>query len=141
MDKKGNRTVSTDCVIVRDNKVLLQKRSFGNFKGYWCLVCGKVKIGETVIHAAVREVKEETGLDVKRLHMVGIYDGKDRDPDNHCVAIGFLVDTNDAEPKVSREATEIKFFPFDKLPEKIAFDHRLSIEDARKFLEKLSEMK
>ncbi|MCK4496577.1 MAG: NUDIX hydrolase [Candidatus Aenigmarchaeota archaeon] len=141
MYKGKYRIVSTDVVIVRDNKVLMQKRSFGMFKGYWHLVCGKVEAGETIIHAAIREVKEETSLDVKRIQMLGIYDGKERDPEQNCVAIGFLCETNDAEPRLSREATEMKFFPFDKLPKRIAFDDRLIIEDAKKRMKLLSQTK
>jgi ADP-ribose pyrophosphatase YjhB (NUDIX family) len=132
---RKHRVVAADCVIVRDNKVLLQKRSFGMWKGYWCLVGGKVDIGETIIHAAVREVKEESGLDVSNIQVLGIYDGKDRDAEQNCVAVGFLCEANDAEPVMSAEATEMRFFPFTGLPEKIAFDHRLIIEDARKRLD------
>ena len=135
-NEKDHRVVTADCVIVRDNSVLMQRRSFGMFKGQWCLVGGKVDKGETIIHAAVRETKEESGLDIARIHMLGIYDAKDRDPEQNCVAVGFVCDANDAEPVMSDEATEMKFFPFDQLPEKIAFDHRLMIEDAKKFLDK-----
>lgn len=140
-NEKEHRVVAADCVIVRDNKVLMQKRSFGMFKGYWCLIGGKVDKGETIIHAAVREIKEESGLDAKEVYMLGIYDSVERDPEQGCVAVGFLCETKDAEPVMSEEATEMKFFPLDKLPDRIAFDHKLIIEDARKHLEKLSRFK
>lgn len=140
-NEKDHRVCCADCVIVRDNKVLMQKRSFGMWKGYWGLIGGKIDKGETIIHGAVREIMEESGLDVKQLHMLGIYDAKDRDPEQHGIAIGFLCETNDAEPKMSSEATEMKWSGFDELPEKIAFDHKLIIEDAKKFLDKLSKLK
>lgn len=139
-NEKKHRICCSDCVIVRDNKILMQKRSFGIWKGYWCLPGGKVDRGETIIHAAIRETKEESDLDVTKLHMLGIYDGKDRDQEQHGISIGFLCETNNAEPKMSSEATEMKFFPFDKLPEKIAFDHNLIIEDAKKFMDKLKAL-
>lgn len=135
-NEKDHRVCAADCVVVRDNRILMQKRSFGMFKGQWCLVGGKVDKGETIIHAAIRETKEESGLDVKRIHMLGIYDAKDRDPEQGAVAVGFLCETNDAEPVMSDEATEMKFFPLDQLPDEIAFDHRLIVEDAKKFLNK-----
>ncbi len=137
-DKK-HRVCAADCAIFRDGKVLMQKRSFGMWKGYWCLIGSKVDRGETIIHAAFREVKEESGLDVKRIHMLGIYDGKDRDPEQHCIAVGFLCETDDAEPSVSSEATEMKFFHPDRLPERVAFDHRLIIEDALKMRQRIRE--
>ena len=141
VNEKEHRVVAADCVIIRDNRVLLQKRSFGMWKGYWCLIGGKVDKGETIIHAAVREIKEESGLDAREIYMLGTYDSVDRDPEQGCVAVGFLCETNDAEPVISEEATEMKFFPLGGLPENIAFDHRLIIEDARKHLEKLSRFK
>lgn len=139
-NERDHRVVTADCIVIRGNTVLLQKRSFGMFKGYWCLVGGKVDRGETIIHAAVRETREESGLDIRRLYMLGIYDAKDRDPEQNCVAVAFVCETNDAEPVMSREATEMRFFPLDQLPEKIAFDHGLMIEDAKKFLEKAGDL-
>lgn len=135
------RVCAADCVIVRDSKILMQKRSFGMWKGYWGLIGGKVDVGETIIHAAVREAKEESCLDVRKLNMLGIYDAKDRDPEQHGIAIGFLCEVGEGEPRMSSEATDMKWFGFDEIPEKLAFDHRLIIEDARKFLEKVKQLK
>ena len=59
-NEKDHRVCCADCAIVRDNKVLMQKRSFGMWKRYWCLPGGKVDKGETIIHAAIRETKEES---------------------------------------------------------------------------------
>jgi ADP-ribose pyrophosphatase YjhB (NUDIX family) len=132
VDMKKHRVCCADCVIVRGNRVLLQKRSFGIWKGYWCLPGGKVNRGETIIGAAVRETKEESGLDLKGIQMLGIYDGKDRDPEQDGISIGFLCEASEEEPRISREATEMKFFPLNRLPEKMAFDHRLVVEDAKK---------
>jgi 8-oxo-dGTP diphosphatase len=139
-DKTKHRVCCADCVIVRDNKILLQKRSFGMWEGYWCLPGGKVDHGETIIHGAIREAKEETNLDINKIRMLGIYDGKDRDPEQHGITIGFLCEANDAEPVMSDEATEMKFFPLGSLPENIAFDHGLIIEDARKLLDKTKKL-
>src|SRR5207244_4376997 len=52
-------------VIIEDHKkVLLMKRALSPLKGYWCLPGGYIRYSETPEVAAVREVKEETGLDV-----------------------------------------------------------------------------
>lgn len=51
-------------VIIKDGKVLLVQESFERVKGLWNLPAGHVDKGETLEQAAVREAKEETGLDV-----------------------------------------------------------------------------
>jgi 8-oxo-dGTP diphosphatase len=55
------------------DKILLIKRSTPPFVGYWALPGGRVDPGETVEQTIVREVKEETGLDIKIVRKVGEY--------------------------------------------------------------------
>lgn len=62
--KFSGRTV-TAIIEFQNNKILLVKRGTVVFKGYWALPGGRVDSGETIEQAVVREVKEETGLDVK----------------------------------------------------------------------------
>jgi 8-oxo-dGTP diphosphatase len=130
----GYRITTVDPVIVRDGKVLLQKRSFGIFKGHWVLPGGKVDKGEDTWGAAVREAKEETGLDVNIVRMIGFYDDPDRDPEKNAVSIAFLCRPVGGKLRKSREATEMKWFPVNSVPEKMGFDHARIISDARKLL-------
>jgi len=60
-----NPALTVDLIIVAERRVLLIKRAREPFSGFWALVGGFVEYGETVEEAAVREAKEETGLDVK----------------------------------------------------------------------------
>jgi 8-oxo-dGTP diphosphatase len=55
------------------DKILLIKRSTPPFVGYWALPGGRVDHGETVEQTIVREVKEETGLDITIMRKVGEY--------------------------------------------------------------------
>ena len=55
------------------DKILLIKRATVPFKGYWALSGGRVDPGETVEQTIVREVKEETGLDVAVVSKIGEY--------------------------------------------------------------------
>ena len=56
--------------IIEDEKVLLTKRE--DFE-VWCLPGGGVEDGETLAEGAIREAKEETGLDVELTSLVGVY--------------------------------------------------------------------
>ncbi len=132
--KHGYRVATVDPVIVRDNKVLLQRRSFGKLKGYWVLPGGKVDRGEDTWGACIREAREETGLDVSIVKMVGFYDDPDRDPEKDAVSIAFLCRPLKGEPRLSGEATEIKWFPIDELPDKMGFDHKKIVLDTRRLL-------
>ena len=61
LDNKNIQEKSCGCVIIEDNKVLLIKQT----KGHWDFPKGHMEKGETEVQTAVREVKEETGIDVK----------------------------------------------------------------------------
>jgi 8-oxo-dGTP diphosphatase len=130
------RITTVDAVIVKENKVLLQKRSFGMFKGHWVLFGGKVDTGEDTWIAVVREAKEESGLDIRIIRMIGFYDDPKRDPEKNAVSMAFLCEPISGEIQHSEEASEIKWFPLDKLPEKMGFDHAKIISDAKKNLKR-----
>lgn len=56
----------------------------------WALPGGFVDVGETVEQAAVREAKEETGLDVTLIELLGVYSDPARDPRGHTVSVVFV---------------------------------------------------
>ena len=53
---------------------------------------GFVECGETVKETAIREAKEETGLDVKIQRLVGVYSDPDRDPTRHVITVAYLAE-------------------------------------------------
>lgn len=62
--------VGVGAIIVRDGKILLAKRGSEPGKGKWSVPGGLVELGEKVEKAVVREVKEETDLDVETIRLV-----------------------------------------------------------------------
>ncbi len=123
---------ATAIIIYPSNKILLVKRSTPPFIGYWALPGGRVEIGESVEQTVVREVKEETGVDVRIVRKVGEYHekgnqgGQEYNYDPAC----FLVEPISGEVKRQKgEIAEAKLFYFDELPEVMAFVHGQMIKD------------
>jgi 8-oxo-dGTP diphosphatase len=86
--------VSVGAVIVDGDRVLLVKRGQEPLKGRWSVPGGVVEVGETLEAALVREVREETGLEVDVAEVVEVLDRISRDPDGriefHYVIIDYL---------------------------------------------------
>ena len=86
--------VGVGAVVLDGDRVLLVKRAHEPLKGEWSLPGGAVELGETLETAIVREVREETGLDVEVGPMVDVLDRLRYDPDGrvkyHYVLIDFL---------------------------------------------------
>lgn len=66
--------VGVGAVIVRDGKALIVKRAHDPRKGEWSLPGGRVELGETLVDATRREIKEETGLEVEVGPVVEVFD-------------------------------------------------------------------
>ncbi len=124
-----NPIPAAGAVVVEDGKILMVKRSVMPKKGWWCLPAGFMEWSEHPTDTAVRELKEETGLDVELKSIFEIYSGQD-DPRMNAVLILYLASINGGKLKAGDDAGEVKFFGFDELPEKIAFlSHRQALAD------------
>ncbi len=85
---------------------------------------GFVEVGESVEEAAVREMREETGLEVKLSKLLGVFSKPDRDPRFHVASVVFIGDS-EGEPKAGSDAKEVKVFKLEDIPlERLVFDHR-----------------
>jgi len=91
---------------------------------------GFVNVGESVEAAATREAREETGLEVELLSLLGVYSRPDRDPRGHTVSVVFI--GRAGNPSVTRagdDAAHAAFYPLSALPEAIVFDHAEILHD------------
>ncbi|MCX8015446.1 MAG: NUDIX hydrolase [candidate division WOR-3 bacterium] len=118
--------LAVDVIIDLSGKIVLIKRK--NPPYGWALPGGYVEYGESVEEAAIREIKEETGLDLKELKQFHVYSKPERDPRGHTVSVVFTA-KGIGEPKASDDASEIGIFAIDNLPEPIAFDHLQILKD------------
>jgi len=112
--------------------ILLIKRETVPFKGYWALPGGRSELGETVEQTINREVKEETGLQVKVLRKIGEYHEKgiqDNIEYDYYPAC-FLVKVIGGEMQRQRdEIQDLKLFSLKNIPENLAFVHNQMIKD------------
>ena len=122
-------------ILNEEKQVLLQKRSD---VGLWGIPSGHIEIGETVSEAAIREVKEETNLDIKIKKLIGVYS----DPNSqvfaypngkivHFITTCFLAEITGGELRCnSSESLEIKFFKQQNLPQDLLKMHPQWLQDA-----------
>jgi len=134
MEQKVPRLTIDAIILDREkNSIVLITRKAYPFIGKWALPGGFVEYKETVEDATIREAKEETSLEIEIERLVGVYSDPDRDPRGHTVAVAFLCRKTGGELKASDDASEVKEFKLDKLPE-MAFDHQKMVDDALRLL-------
>ena len=130
--KKYTGKTSTAIIPFPEDKILLVKRNTVPFKGYWALPGGRMDPDETMEQTAVREVKEETGLDVKVLRRIGEYveKGVKDEVEYEYYPTCFLVKVVGGEIKRQKsEIQEIQLFSLKELPSPLAFEHSKMIRD------------
>ena len=119
--------VGVNVAIIHNNQLLLTKRN--DFE-VWCLPGGHMDAGETVAEAAVREVKEETGLDIRLTQFVGVYSIPDANAWVNLM-LSFTGEVIGGALKAQEsEVLEMAYFPFDAIPNNLLWGHHQRIQDA-----------
>ena len=107
------------------------------YKNCFALPGGFVNEGETIEEAIIREVYEETSLEVYPIDILGVYSDPKRDPRGHMLTVVFIVLIVKGNPSAGDDAQEISWIPINKINEiEIAFDHKVLIEDFLKWKKK-----
>jgi 8-oxo-dGTP diphosphatase len=128
-------SITVDTVIFNgfpgeNKKFILIKRKNNPFKNHWAIPGGFVEYGETVESAAIRESKEETGIDIELKKIFNIYSKPNRDPRCHTITIVYLATGNTNDMKAGSDAKNICLCSFEELSSlKIAFDHEKILTD------------
>lgn len=120
-------------LVARGEEVLLVRRAVEPRAGFWSLPSGFVEYDESVVETAIRETKEETGIDVELTGLLDVVFVSEL-PENHCVLVIYagrpVIETvTDADLRPDDDVSEARFFRFDAMPAELAFrSHREAIE-------------
>lgn len=134
--------VGVGALIICNGKILLEKRGNEPGKGKWSIPGGLVELGETVEQTVIREVKEETGLEVEKPEHVDVVDNVVLDEKGrtrfHFVIIDFSVKLKGGVLKAASDAEELKWVALDEVERcDLTKVFRAFFERNRKKLEKL----
>ncbi len=111
--------VGVGVVVLRGDEVLLVRRGKAPRRGDWSLPGGAQELGETVFEAAVREAREETGLDVAVVGLVDVVDSITRDAAGavryHYTLVDVLAEWRGGEARAAGDAADVAWAPLDRL--------------------------
>lgn len=106
-------------VIIKDKKILLEKRRNQPGKGKWSIPGGLVELGESTAQTVIREVKEETGLNVEKPRYLDIVEKIVRDKrghiEYHFIIVDYFVDLKNGALQVGSDAEELEWVGLDEV--------------------------
>lgn len=106
-------SIGVGAVVVHEGRVLLIRRGKQPLLGRWVVPGGTLELGETLEEALVREVAEETGLEVRPLAFLTAFDRIQRDEDGrvlyHYVILDYLCERLSGEPRANSDALDARF--------------------------------
>ena len=113
--------VGVGAVIVQDGKLVLVKRAVEPGKGRWSIPGGAVELGEGVRDTAIREAKEECGLDIELARdtpmdaIDNMIEGEKRRLQYHYVLLQFLARPRGGALRAGGDVTEVKWVPLEEV--------------------------
>jgi len=134
MENLQNIRIAVDAIVFgyKSNGlyVLLIEQQFGSSDNYWALPGGLVKDDEPLSEAVIRELREETSVELTFMEQLYTFgDDIRRDSRNRVISIAYyaLVDASNLEIKADTDAERVQWFKIDEIPP-LAFDHNLILK-------------
>jgi 8-oxo-dGTP diphosphatase len=128
-DRFHSPALTVDAVWFDRGRVLLVRRGRPPYQGQWAFPGGFVEVTETVEHAVVRELREESGLRARPGAIVGVYSGPHRDPRKSTATVAFLMTGRAGRPRAGDDARNCAWVPV-VAARALAFDHDRILRDA-----------
>lgn len=122
--------VAADVIIEIGDRIVLIERL--NPPHGWALPGGFVDFGETVEQAAIREMREETSLEVELTDLLGIYSDPQRDPRGQTISVVYI-GRGRGEMRAADDAKNAALFRPEQPPAPLAFDHGAIMRDYLRF--------
>ena len=111
--------IGVGAVIVCNGRILLEKRKGEPGKGKWTIPGGLVELGERAEQTVIREVREETNLEVENPELIDVVDSITFDEGGrikyHFVIIDYFVKLKGGTVKAADDAAELKWVPFNEV--------------------------
>ena len=107
----SNPIPAVGVVCLRGDEVLLIRRGTPPRLGEWSLPGGRIEPGESVRAAALRELREETGVEARLIGLIDVVDGVFPDAGRHYVLIDFAAEWLSGEPTAGDDAADAAFVP------------------------------
>lgn len=102
-------------VCLRGDEVLLIRRGTPPRQGQWSLPGGRIEPGERIVDAALRELREETGVEAEITGLLDVVDGIFASEGRHYVLIDYAAHWLSGEPVAGDDATEARFVALDQV--------------------------
>lgn len=106
-------------VVIEGERALLIRRGSEPLKGEWSIPGGTLELGETLAEGVARELREETGLEVRVLELIEAFErilpGNGRNPEYHFVILDYLCELRGGTPRPDSDVTDVAFAREDEL--------------------------
>lgn len=134
-----NSSPTASAIPIKDGKILLAKRAIKPNKGKYDFIGGFLNKGEGPEKGVVREAKEESGLDIKVINILGIYMDKyeHQGESINTINIYYIAHVVGGKENPQDDVASLHWFSVDKLPTKMAFNHQKKVlQDFREWYKK-----
>lgn len=128
-------TAAVGVVCFRGESVLLIRRGKAPLAGAWSLPGGRIEWGERVREAALRELREETGVEAELVGLIDVVDGlftgrRSGAVERHYVLVDYAARWISGEPRAGDDAAEAAFVPLTALPDLGLWEETLRVIEA-----------
>lgn len=115
MTEEQKPRITAAVLVIKDNKFLLAERNKENYNKYWVIPGGGVKFGEKIEEAAIREIKEETNLDVEIIKSLGHKEVINVPGNYHSIVFFYLAKPKNINLEAKDDISQAKFLTIEEI--------------------------